>query len=344
MAAGPASTAGTAAGPLTVAIPARADCGPAVCTVRVTLRAARPVRATLRWGTRRLPALVPRGRSTVGLQVPRTQDRIGVSVAVAGRVVASRRVALVPVPAPAVPAPPSADPPALSGDRGGDGPRLRAVIAVPAGGDAAAAAALVPAVRHEIDVVTAWFAGQTANGARPRWRRTTDVPGDGDGLPVVSVVPIPHTAAQIAAAADPPATVSDDVAGALPAAEGVDVVWVDAVGDGSACGVTGAAVVLWQAACGIRPSTTSSWPYGGTYLLAHEMTHALGAAGRCAPHTDGGGHVTDDPRDVIYQGPQPRTWAALALDPGRDDYFGTPDGSCDIAASPLWSVRPVPAG
>ena len=78
--------------------------------------------------------------------------------------------------------------------------------------------------------------------------------------------------------------------------------------------------------CDIYPGTypTAGFPYvGSSYLLAHEMTHALGAAHEPAPHADGTGHVTDDRRDIIYSGPEGRDWDNLMLDPGHDDYYKT---------------------
>jgi hypothetical protein len=105
------------------------------------------------------------------------------------------------------------------------------------------------------------------------------------------------------------------------------------------CGVDGGAVaVLWMHACsGIYPTTHDRFPFGATYLAAHEMTHALGAVPDCAPHSTGDGHVGDSPRDVLYEGPKPRDFAHLVLDYHHDDYYKTGRHSCyDIAHDAAW--------
>ena len=93
----------------------------------------------------------------------------------------------------------------------------------------------------------------------------------------------------------------------------------------------------WNQKTHIHPDTADVWPSGATYLLGHELTHNFGAVPACAPHSDGTGHVADDPRDVLYNGPNPRDWAHLMLDPGHDDYYGHSIPGClDIAGSPFW--------
>jgi hypothetical protein len=66
----------------------------------------------------------------------------------------------------------------------------------------------------------------------------------------------------------------------------------------------------------------------------------MGAVGSCAPHYGRNGHVTDNPRDIVYDqppgGPPPAS-DDLLLDPGHDDYFRHDRGGCpDIADHPLW--------
>ena len=103
-----------------------------------------------------------------------------------------------------------------------------------------------------------------------------------------------------------------------------------------AAGRTGSIVFIPIGNCGIGVSETSTWPFGGTYLMAHELTHLLGAVPFCAPNADGTGHVSDDNRDVLYSGPEARDWDNLMLDPGNDDYYNHgQDGCTDIADSPL---------
>jgi hypothetical protein len=154
----------------------------------------------------------------------------------------------------------------------------------------------------------------------------------------VITVRLAHTAAEYAASGNAFWMISDDLAAVAPAGPTEKtVLWINA-GSG-ACGESGSSlVVMFEAACGIHPSAFSRWPAGGTYLLAHEMTHSFGAVASCAPHWDGTGHVNDDPRDVLYQGSQARAWSSLILDPGHDDYYATGRTDCgDIAASPFWT-------
>jgi len=99
-------------------------------------------------------------------------------------------------------------------------------------------------------------------------------------------------------------------------------------------------VVIPMPNCGIYPGRYMEYDFptvSSSYLLGHELTHALGAASRVGPpHADGTGHVTDDPRDIIYEGPQPRDWDNLMLDPGNDDYYKTGrEDIVNIEFSPL---------
>jgi hypothetical protein len=60
------------------------------------------------------------------------------------------------------------------------------------------------------------------------------------------------------------------------------------------------------------------------FSMLHEIFHSLGAAARCAPHHTREGHVSDDPRDLMYAGDQP--WQPSILDINHDDYFSKPPG------------------
>ncbi|HUG86700.1 MAG TPA: hypothetical protein VMM13_19175 [Euzebya sp.] len=86
-------------------------------------------------------------------------------------------------------------------------------------------------------------------------------------------------------------------------------------------------------------STRSTWGSEASFTIAHELVHGLGAVQPCAPHESGDGHVTDDPRDVLYAGRSPRTAGQpVVLDAGNDDYMGHQIPGCpDIRDSPLWS-------
>lgn len=216
---------------------------------------------------------------------------------------------------------------------------FRAVYALTAGqsADPHAAAAIV----HEIKVANGWYPTQT-NGLSPSWLR------DATGDPAVAIVHVSADAATFAAAPNPLAFAKQQILAAAPLAAQTEktVVWIDVDTSTGACGISdfgeGSFSVLFEAACRIYPSATSSWPSGATYLQVHEMTHGFGAVFGCAPHYDGTGHVNDDPRDVLYAGSRPRDWAHLMLDPGHDDYFGTGRTDCpDIALSPFWTPATV---
>lgn len=226
------------------------------------------------------------------------------------------------------------------------GPAFRLALALPR--DQVAPPGAVAAIRHEAEVVTDWFAGQSANDARPRWIR------DRSGRIDVRVVNLPRSTAEYNGGTQGP--VLDDVKAASRPVTGlvVDVVWIAAgMPQIQPCGVatsssvgngpflpTGA--VLWQTACDVTPSSDSAWPDGGTYLLAHEMAHLFGAVQACAPHYDGTGHVVGSPTDILNE--DGLDWQHLMLDPGYDDYLYT-GNDCDIARSPMWTVTPTrPAG
>jgi hypothetical protein len=60
--------------------------------------------------------------------------------------------------------------------------------------------------------------------------------------------------------------------------------------------------------------------------MLHELLHGLGIVATCAPHHTRAGHVSDDPRDLMYAGDQP--WQPAILDRGHDDYFAHPQNGC----------------
>jgi hypothetical protein len=67
------------------------------------------------------------------------------------------------------------------------------------------------------------------------------------------------------------------------------------------------------------------------------------AVARCAPHHDAqsGGHVTDDPEDIMYARGS-RTLTPRRFDTGRDDYFGHGRSDClDLGRSPFLLPAPV---
>lgn len=56
------------------------------------------------------------------------------------------------------------------------------------------------------------------------------------------------------------------------------------------------------------------------FAMLHEILHTLGFVGLSAPHHTLSGHVSDDPRDLMYAGDRP--WNPSLLDAGQDDYHG----------------------
>ena len=108
-----------------------------------------------------------------------------------------------------------------------------------------------------------------------------------------------------------------------------------------ACGWTsGYFTMIPIANCDIAPEIGARWPSGNSYIVGHELTHLLGAAPECAPHNDGGSHVTDDNRDVIWRGSGGRDWPDLELDVGHDDYYMHGRDDCfDIANHPLLRIE-----
>jgi len=76
------------------------------------------------------------------------------------------------------------------------------------------------------------------------------------------------------------------------------------------------------------------------FSALHEALHTLGYVGSCAPHHTQAGHVSDDPRDLMYAGAA--AWTPELLDVGRDDYFAHGRPNCpDLARSAF--LEPLPA-
>lgn len=83
--------------------------------------------------------------------------------------------------------------------------------------------------------------------------------------------------------------------------------------------------------CKIYPSDSFEYPYGATYVISHEITHALGVSD----------HFSDNNRDVLYIGTQNRDWLNIILDPGHVHYFRTGDSTKpEIEKSPLITQLP----
>lgn len=104
-----------------------------------------------------------------------------------------------------------------------------------------------------------------------------------------------------------------------------------------ACGFSrGNHALLLMPRCDIYPgSGPQVFPSNATYLVLHELLHALGAVPACAPSYDGTGHATDSTQDIL--GPGPRDWPNLTVDAGRDDYYGHSNSGCtDVEDSLFW--------
>lgn len=207
------------------------------------------------------------------------------------------------------------------------GPEVHVVHAVPAGEEPVSG--IVAAVRHEIGLVDRWYRAQT-NGFGPRWDRNTS------GDVRVQTMSLSLTRLEIEASSST-AIIESIISTLSLGTDELAVVYLDAAA--IACGFTqGQVAVMMMSSCGIYPqTTTTAFPYGATYLLAHELTHAMGAVPACAPNHIPGGHVGNDNRDLLYEGGQ-RDWSNLTLDPGRDDYYGHGRSDCpDIADHPVWT-------
>ena len=204
--------------------------------------------------------------------------------------------------------------------------------------DAKPAAGEKAAIRTDLNRIDGWFRRQTVDHLEPRWVRTTG-PTGATPISVVTVRMPRNRAVYEGDPRGPVVSVAYDlsVMGWPKKSAKKLVVFMD-IGAGY-CGITTHGIsFIPMAACGIYPGKTDRWPYGATYVTAHEMTHNFGAVPPCAPHYDGTGHINDDPRDILYSGPT-RDWAHLTLDPGHDDYYDTGLPHCrDIRNSTYWTA------
>lgn len=90
-------------------------------------------------------------------------------------------------------------------------------------------------------------------------------------------------------------------------------------------------------ACATNPvGASASQPGYEDFAMLHELLHTMGIVASCAPHFTQAGHVSDDPRDLMYAGPQP--WQPSILDVGHDDYFSHANAGCaDLGRLPWLS-------
>lgn len=214
---------------------------------------------------------------------------------------------------------------------------LQAVYVVPS--DVAPVTGRNSATSDTIIATQGWFE-EELGGVYPVFNRN-------ESAIIVPTVVLDETAAQLFAltTSGVDATISAQIdATVAGASERELVVFLEAATNTSACGYRSSLIMIPMPNCGIEPRASETFPYGATYLVAHEVTHMLGAARSCGANYDGTGHVTDDNRDIIYSGSAGRDWSNLTLDPGNDDYLdhGIP-GCNDIRNSPLLGQWSAPA-
>ena len=105
----------------------------------------------------------------------------------------------------------------------------------------------------------------------------------------------------------------------------------DVGGNGGPIGGSGYGVLH-----GINPLSARA---GSGFLpgMLHEIIHSLGFVPSCARH-ENGGHVTDDPHDIMFTGAGS---APLVLDAAHDDYYGAHIPGCpDLSDSPYLTTLP----
>jgi len=170
---------------------------------------------------------------------------------------------------------------------------------------------LVAAVRHELAVVSDWFAAQ--GGRRLNFVRS--------GIDIaVTTVSIPTPVGP-----DADAEARASLGPSVPTAGHQAIVFAH-LGSGAVSGSThdGVSVVNLDIP-GATPRPDATFPYSGTFVEAREIAHAFGAP-----------MVSDDPHDLLYSGSL-AVDTSLVLDAAHDSYLGTGRTDIiDIANCPLW--------
>lgn len=196
--------------------------------------------------------------------------------------------------------------------------------------------------------INAWLAVQTGGSAL-----RVDTCG---GAPDVTFVRIPQTDAEIRAAHQ---YVRDRVQDAVRA-QGFDaprklyLAWYDGSSDWSCGGgawppdLPGHVAAMYlrgeppgAPACDTNlPPGSPGGPHYLDWGIVHEALHTLGLVATCAPHEHHGGHVDEDPSDLMWQGTG--NWQPSVLDVGHDDYYAAGITGCpDLARSAF--LDPLPA-
>jgi hypothetical protein len=98
------------------------------------------------------------------------------------------------------------------------------------------------------------------------------------------------------------------------------------------------------APCSAHPlaaSPLSSMGYIEAAMI-HEVLHIMGYVPVCSLNHALAGHVGDDPRDIMYAGPEP--WTFSTLDIARNDYYGHGGADCpDLANDAALELADPPA-
>jgi hypothetical protein len=190
--------------------------------------------------------------------------------------------------------------------------------------------------------IEAWWQQQDPTRA-PRFALTT-FPGCATqfGALDLGFIRLPHPASYYAAADVPARLLDADLAPlGLPEAQKTIVYYDGPSTNQDYCGVTtsetssaggavGLVYVLLQSGCSLVPGQTTA------QVAAHELIHNLGAVSDLAPNEcrDNRGHVCDSTSDIMYPFLGPGTTIDdVALDVGRDDYYGHSGSWWDVQDS-----------
>lgn len=203
----------------------------------------------------------------------------------------------------------------------------------------------IPGIERAATVVDEWFAEQMDG-------RSIRFVTEPDGAPYVHYVKLGETSAEVQAKGFSgfDSIIADWIKRGVIKPGVLPVIYLESKLS-KACGwslkdVNHPHIMIPMPNCGIYPGRYMDYDFptvSSSYLLGHELTHALGGASRVGPpHADGTGHVTDDPRDIIYEGPLPRDWDNLTLDVGNDDYYRT--GRSDIVNIEFSPLLEEPVG
>ena len=158
------------------------------------------------------------------------------------------------------------------------------------------------------------------------------------GRPDISFYRSPKTSAELLAAGNQLSRVINED---LPAAGFADpdkryAVYYDGPSVATPCGgaalplrVPGQAAVMYlQSSCATPFAAEADDPMGyWEVAMLHDLVHTLGFVPTCAPNHGGpnnGGHVTDDPSDLMWAGAAPwlpNGFESAVLDVGNDDYY-----------------------